>query len=54
MINFDWQFPDGETRGTIIYEPDEVILTNLLGPDGKPYAIRKPKVKLGFDLTPKK
>jgi hypothetical protein len=50
----NWWFPEGETHGTTVYEHDEVQLTQLLGPDGKPYAIRRPKFKMGFDLTPQK
>jgi hypothetical protein len=41
----------GQTRGEIVYESDPVQYTKLLGPDGKPYAIRRPRMKLGFDLT---
>jgi hypothetical protein len=54
MNTANWYFPDGETKGTTVYEQDEVQLTQLLGPDGKPYAIRRPKLKMGFDLSPKK
>jgi hypothetical protein len=49
----NWWFPEGETQGTTVYEPDETQMTQLLGPNGKPYAIRRPKLKIGFDLTPK-
>ena len=45
---------DGQTKGETVYKPDEAQLTTLLGPDGKPYAIRRTKSKLGFDLTPRK
>lgn len=49
----NWWFPEGETQGTTVYDKDEVLITTLLGPDGKPYAIRKARAKIGFDLTPK-
>jgi hypothetical protein len=44
-------FPEGETQGTTVYEYDEITVTKLLGPDGKPYELKKQKIKLGFDLT---
>jgi hypothetical protein len=48
-------FYSGNSASThIVVEQDEVQLTKLLGPDGKPYAIRRSKIKLGFDLTPAK
>jgi hypothetical protein len=48
-------FYSGNSASThTVVEQDEVQLTKLLGPDGKPYAIRRPKMKLGFDLTPAK
>ncbi len=53
QTDYYW-LPDGETFGQTIYEADEVQLSQVLGPDGKPYAIRRPKAKLGFDLTPTK
>ena len=37
-----------------VHEADEIQETKLLGPDGKPYAIRRPKIKMGFDLSPVK
>jgi hypothetical protein len=43
----------GEVKGETVYIQDEVQLTKLLGPDGEPYAIRRPKTKVGFDLSPK-
>jgi len=50
-----WLFYSGnDAKTSIVHESDEVQLTKLLGPDGQPYAIRRPKMKLGFDLTPKK
>lgn len=50
----DWDFYSGNTAKTYtVVEQDEVQITKLLGPDGKPYAIRRPKMKLGFDLTTK-
>lgn len=36
-----------------VVEKDEVIITSVLGPDGTPYALRRPKIKVGFDLSPK-
>jgi len=33
---------------------DEVLETQLLGPNGKPYAIKRPKMRMGFDTTPRK
>lgn len=45
---------DGQVQGSTIIEPDEVQLTKVLGPDGKPYAIRRQKIKLGFALVPTK
>lgn len=50
-----WEYYSGnEARTYQVHEPDEVQVTQLLGPDGNPYAIRRPKMKLGFDLTPTK
>lgn len=50
-----WEYYSGnEARTNLVHESDEVQVTQLLGPDGNPYAIRRPKMKLGFDLTPKK
>lgn len=50
-----WEFYTGNDAKThYIIESDEVQLTQLLGPDGSPYAIRRTKMKLGFDLTPTK
>lgn len=49
-----WLFYSGnEAKTSTVYEQDDVQLTKLLGPDGQPYAIRRPKIKLGFDLTTK-
>lgn len=50
----DWWDLDGQTKGETVYVPDEVQITKLLGPDGKPYAIRRTNFKLGFDLSPRK
>lgn len=47
-------FKEGECKGETVYVPDDVQICKLLGPDGQPYAIRRPKFKLGFDLTPSK
>lgn len=44
---------DGQTKGETVYVPDEVQITKVLGPDGQPYAIRRQKFKLGFDLSPR-
>ncbi len=50
-----WLFYSGnDAKTSVVHEQDEVQLSQLLGPDGKPYAIRRPKMKLGFDLSPKK
>jgi hypothetical protein len=50
-----WLFYSGnDAKTTVVVEKDEVQLSKLLGPDGQPYAIRRPKAKLGFDLTPMK
>ena len=46
-------WPEGECPNPTIYEPDEVQLCKLLGPDGKPYAIRRARQRIGFDLTKK-
>jgi hypothetical protein len=49
-----WLYYSGnEAKCTTVVEQDSVQLTKLLGPDGQPYAIRRPKSKLGFDLTPR-
>lgn len=54
MTDF-WDYYSGNDAITrTIVEQDEVQITKLLGPDGKPYAIRRPKIKLGFDLTTKR
>jgi len=45
---------NGQTKGDTVYTPDDVQITQVLGPDGNPYAIRREKFKLGFDLTPYK
>jgi hypothetical protein len=45
---------DGQTKGDTVYTPDDIQITQVLGPDGKPYAIRRQNFKLGFDLTPYK
>lgn len=54
----DYDFYDfysgNEAKTRIVHEADEVQETQLLGPDGRPYAIRRPKMKIGFDLTPRK
>lgn len=42
----------GQTRGEIVYESDPIQETKLLGPDGRPYIIRRPRMALGFDLRP--
>jgi hypothetical protein len=34
-----------------VLEKDEIQLTKVLGPDGQPYAIRRPKAIVGFDLS---
>lgn len=52
-INNSFWFPEGETHGTTVYDKDEVQITKLLGPDGQPYAIRRIKNRIGFDLSPK-
>lgn len=50
-----WEYYSGnDAKTTSILESDEVQFTQLLGPDGSPYAIRRPKMKLGFNLTPTK
>jgi hypothetical protein len=41
---------EGTTKGEVVYVPDDVQITKVLGPDGKPYAIRREKFKLGFAL----
>lgn len=46
-------WPEGECPHPTVYEPDEVQLCKLLGPDGKPYAIRRPRQRIGFDLIKK-
>lgn len=45
-------YSGNEAASRTVIERDEVQLTKLLGPDGLPYAIRRPKMKVGFDLTP--
>lgn len=54
----DYDFYDfysgNEAKTRTVHEADEIQETQLLGPDGRPYAIRRPKMKIGFDLTPKK
>jgi hypothetical protein len=47
-------YEEGSCKGETVYVPDDVQICKLLGPDGKPYAIRRQKFKLGFDLTPSK
>lgn len=49
-----WWYDEGRVEGKTVFEKEEIQLTKLLGPDGEPYAIRRPKTKLGFDLTPTK
>ncbi len=50
-----WEYYSGnEAKATYIHEADDVQVTQLLGPDGQPYAIRRPRMKLGFDLRPMK
>lgn len=55
-ITYDWYdfYSGNDAKTHTVHEADEVQETRLLGPDGKPYAIRRPKMKLGFDLTPKR
>ena len=53
MDTNSWYWPEGECPQPTIYEPDEVQLCKLLGPDGKPYAIRRARQRIGFDLTKK-
>jgi len=54
--NYDgWEFYSGnDAKTNYVHEADEVQETQILGPDGKPYAIRRSKMKIGFDLTPRK
>ena len=54
--SFDgWEFYSGnDAKTNYVHEADEIQETQLLGPDGKPYAIRRPKMQIGFDLTPRK
>ncbi len=53
--NYDsYWFKDGEVSGTTVYEQEEVYLTKLLGPDGQPYAIHRPRRQIGFDLLHRK
>jgi hypothetical protein len=47
-------YSGNEAKINYVHEADEVQETQLLGPDGRPYAIRRPKMKIGFDLTPRK
>lgn len=55
LFEDSWLFYSGnDAKSTVVLEKDEVQFTKLLGPDGQPYAIRRPKAKLGFDLTPTK
>lgn len=50
-----WEFYSGnDAKTNYVHEADEVQVTQLLGPDGQPYAIRRPKMKIGFDLRPTK
>lgn len=48
-----WYYNSGKTEDCTVFEKDEVQVTSVLGPDGTPYAIRRPKVKVGFDLSPR-
>lgn len=41
---------EGYTPSVTIYEPDEVQISQVLGPDGKPFAIRRKKYTIGFVL----
>lgn len=43
-----------DAKTSMVVEKDEVQLSSILGPDGKPYAIRRPKMQIGFDLSAKK
>lgn len=49
-----WIFSGNDAKTHTVHEQDEIQLCKLLGPDGQPYAIKRPKMKLGFDLSPKK
>lgn len=51
MDTNSWYWPEGECSQPTVYERDEVQICKLLGPDGKPYAIRRPKHPVGFNLT---
>jgi len=46
--------PQGDCPNPIVHERDEVQITQLLGPDGKPYAIRRKAHPVGFRLVLKK
>jgi hypothetical protein len=55
MYDDSWFLWSGnDAKASVVIEKDEIQITKLLGPDGQPYAIRRPKAKLGFDLTPTK
>lgn len=54
LINNTYHYydaPEGQVQGSTVYEPDEVQLSQVLGPDGKPYAIRRIQNKIGFNLS---
>jgi hemin uptake protein HemP len=47
-----WLFWAGnDARATTVLEQDEVRITRILDHNGQPYTLRRPKIKLGFDLT---
>jgi hypothetical protein len=47
-----WLFWSGkDTLATTVIEQEDVRITRILDHNGQPYAIRQPKMKLGFDLT---
>lgn len=51
--DYSYYFPDGSCSGTTVFEKEEVQLTKLLGPDGEPYAIKRNKRRVGFELHKK-
>lgn len=53
MYTNNYYFSEGDCASPTIYESDEVQLTQLLGPDGQPYAIRRAKRRIGFELKKK-
>ena len=53
MNTNSWYWPEGECPQPTVYERDEVQICKLLGPDGKPYAIRRNRHPVGFDLVKK-